>query len=213
MVATEAGIDWQTLAKGAMRRRALFEKLLSFLENTLQKLSKTHCPLDPEAGAQEARLRLYHLVYVEKKVDTTKPPSSIRAFLAHAASQEMAKQQKRLARRGMYGWGRGGQTGKPMRGETRTGARPLVLPLSAGADVANAEVQAISLPWPLPLYARYYSLYGTLEGAAEQLAAQEGLSPAKLEREYRAVVEKIRAERKKYVITASPYPYMCNRVV
>ena len=195
--------DWRKLAARAMRRRVAFEMLLTLLDATITRLARSHCPLDPDAGAQEARLRLYRLVYVDKSVDVRKADSSIRAYLIHAASQEMLKQNKRLARRGMYGWGRGGQTGKPQRGETRPGERPAVLPITAGAGLSVPEIEPPVLPWPLPLFARYYELHGTLDGAVAALAAQEGLSPRKLAREYRKIVAQMKKKSALYGVTLS----------
>lgn len=207
MVMANETIDWRRLAAQAMRRRAAFEKLLLILETTLARISKTHCPLDPEAGAQEARLRLFHLVYVSKSVDIKQQPSSIRAYLIHAASQEMTKQQKRLARHGMYGWGRGGQSGRPIKGETRTALRPAVLPLEP--DLAQPDIQPMGLPWPIPLYALYYKEHGTLDGAAEEISQANGLNPLKLEKIFRREIAKIKQKR----FTASLYPFARQRVI
>jgi hypothetical protein len=200
MVATANDVNWCSLAKEAMKRRASFVKLLTVIDPALKKIAKKQCAPDPEAALQDARLRLFQLVFVAKAIDTSLPSPSICSFLVYAARQEMIKTRERIARQGMDG--RGGIYGRP-RNERRPETRPEIQPLTE--KIPQPETRAINLPYPLHLFAEYFGAHGTLDGAVECIARQQDLCPVKLARLY----DKIVAQMKR---NASPYPYMKTRV-
>ena len=177
-----------------MRSRMALESLLQALDGAIERIAATYCPLDPEAAAQEARLRVFMVVWRKKHVDLEKPPATIRKFLVGMVRNEVRHTQQHLERNGMDGRGRGGLCGQALKGEARPGCRPSVQPLDGqAAEVAAATVpQAPTLPYPLPMYAEYLERTGTLAGASAWIASTYGMDRRMVEAAYCMAVDELK---------------------
>lgn len=182
--------DWKTLATKAMRTRAGFEALLLAMEPAIQNIARQYCPSDPEGAAQEARMRLFRFVFQQKRVDLSYPSNTIGVCLRTIARNRIMKEWSSVARNGMNGRGRGGETGPAKKGVARPAPRPEIVPLEHYAAlsraISNEEVD--TLPFPLSLYAQFYDEHGTLVGAAAWCEERFGYDKKKVDAAYKRVV-------------------------
>lgn len=166
-----------------MRTRAGFEDLLVHLEPWIVATSRLYCKKDPQGAAQEARSRVFIRVFKEKRVDLEQSSACIANLLRTMVRNVILNEVRRLSRDGMN-----------KKGSSRdTAPRPELKPLSDGAHVSweMRDTHGDSIhPFPIPQYAEYFAIHGTISGAAKWCEKRYGYDARKVEIEFKRVTQK-----------------------